>query len=340
MNNEYTLLHNDFKKQILLDPIKQGAKCLKIVSGYATPTMVSWHIKAILESEEKLSPIKITLIVGMCGIDGISKASHEGFNEIVSKSNKPNLSKFICQYLVSGAPVHSKLYLWERDGVPFRAFMGSANYTQAAFSRFRRELLQECNPLQALEYYNTIEPDTMYCNHAEIEDNIKISSKPIHPILETEKTPLISIQGSDAKSVNLSLLTNKDDVGFGSGINWGHRIDGTKREPNQMYISLPVHVKRSNPNFFPIIGNPSGKGNPNFSVLTDDGVNFILRVQQGGNKGITTPLDNSRIGEYFRSRIGVSNGAFVTKQDLENYGRTDVTFYKLDDEHYFMDFSV
>jgi hypothetical protein len=106
-----------------------------------------------------------------------------------------------------------------------------------------------------------------------------------------------------------------------------------------MYISLPSRVKREHPEFFPIIGNRSGKGNPNFSVLSDDGVNFIFRVQQENNKGITTPLDNSRIGEYFRKRIGVAYGAFVTKQDLENY-RTDVTFYKLDDEQYFMDFSV
>ena len=34
------------------------------------------------------------------------------------------------------------------------------------------------------------------------------------------------------------------------------------------------------------------------------------------------------------------NGAFVTKEDLERYGRTDVTFYKIDDEQFFMDFSV
>jgi len=126
----------------------------------------------------------------------------------------------------------------------------------------------------------------------------------------------------------------------GSGINWGHRKDGTPRNPNQMYISLPAHIKREHPSFFPIIGNRSGKGNPNFSVLSDDGVNFIFRVQQENNKGITTPLDNSRIGEYFRYRIGVANGAFVTKQDLLNYGRTDVTFYKLDDEQYVMDFSI
>ena len=180
----------------------------------------------------------------------------------------------------------------------------------------------------------------MCCNHNEIEDKVKILKRPDHPILDTDKPPLLSVQGAGVESVTLSLLTDKGDVGFGSGINWGHRMDGTPRNTNQMYISLPAKIKRDHPGFFPIIGNRTGKGNPNFSVLTDDGVNFILRVQQENDKGITTPLDNSRIGEYFRSRIGVANGAFVTKKDLENYGRTNVTFYKLDDEQYFMDFSI
>ncbi|MEI7485483.1 MAG: hypothetical protein WCK13_12300 [Ignavibacteriota bacterium] len=46
------------------------------------------------------------------------------------------------------------------------------------------------------------------------------------------------------------------------------------------------------------------------------------------------------MGEYFRNRINVANGAPVSTQDLLDYGRTDATFYKIDDETYFMDFSV
>jgi hypothetical protein len=34
------------------------------------------------------------------------------------------------------------------------------------------------------------------------------------------------------------------------------------------------------------------------------------------------------------------NGSYISRTDLENYGRTDVTFYKLDEEQYYMDFSV
>ena len=129
MNNEQNILiFDDFKRIALLDPIKQGAGHLKIISGYATPTMASWHIKEIAESEETLNPIEITLIVGMCLFDGISRATHEGFKDVVYRNNDSQKAIFTCLYVIAGAPVHSKLYLWEREGSPFRAFMGSANY--------------------------------------------------------------------------------------------------------------------------------------------------------------------------------------------------------------------
>lgn len=46
------------------------------------------------------------------------------------------------------------------------------------------------------------------------------------------------------------------------------------------------------------------------------------------------------LGEYFRNRLGLANGAYVTAADLRSYGRTDVTFIKIDEEHYYMDFSI
>lgn len=62
--------------------------------------------------------------------------------------------------------------------------------------------------------------------------------------------------------------------------------------------------------------------------------------KQAYDKAITTPSNNSLLGEYFRNRLGVPNGAPVTKNDLLQYGRTDVTFYKIDDEQFYMDFST
>jgi len=324
---------SDFRNLVLFDPIKQGADNLKIVSGYATHTMASWHITEI--EAQGFDPISITLIVGMCKFDGISVSAHNGFNSLVSGNRSVRQSKLKCQYVVDGTPVHSKLYLWEKNGFPFIAYMGSANYTQSAFSVSRRELIESCSPDDAAIYFEKIEADTMYCNHSEIEDKIRIL--PTHPILQAEETPAISVRGSDVQRVTLSLLARGGETGVRSGVNWGQR---NGREPNQAYIKLPANIARTD--FFPLEGNLSGKHNPHFSVLTDDGINLILRVEQQNNKAITTPLNNSLVGEYIRNRIGVANGQYVTRKDLETYGRTDVTFYKIGDEQdvqYFMDFS-
>ncbi|WP_228378534.1 restriction endonuclease PLD domain-containing protein [Treponema endosymbiont of Eucomonympha sp.] len=110
---------------------------------------------------------------------------------------------------------------------------------------------------------------------------------------------------------------------------------GTTRgaKQNQAYIQLPPTVYRSD--FFP----PKPQ---HFTVVTDDSKSFICKRAQKDEKGqcIHTPHNNSLLGEYFRNRLSLPNGAFVTRADLDRYGRTDVLFYKFDSENYYMDFSV
>lgn len=77
-----------------------------------------------------------------------------------------------------------------------------------------------------------------------------------------------------------------------------------------------------------------------FTVLTDDGNVLICARAQENGKAIHTPHDNSLIGKYFRNRLALASGVAVEKKDLENYGRTDVRFYKIDNETYFLDFSA
>lgn len=111
-------------------------------------------------------------------------------------------------------------------------------------------------------------------------------------------------------------------------MNWGQR---EHRNPNEAYIPLPRKIAKSG--FFPL-------DNKHFTVLTDDRHQLILRVEQQGDKAITTPARNSDLGEYFRNRMNLPNGTFINRSHLDSYGRIDVTFVKLDDETYFMDFSV
>lgn len=314
----------DLDKVVFFNPATQDVNRLCILSGYATPNMTSWLIKNI--SDRLLRPTEITLIVGMIPYDGLSISVHEGFKELLKEKLPQNISKLTCSYVYNNAPVHSKIYIWLKDDAPVVAYTGSADFTQNAFSTRKRENILECDPVIAYNYYKNVENDSIYCNHAEIEDHIILY--PTHPILDNENNPRDSLSGAEIESVTLSLLAKSGEVGTRSGLNWGQRKG---RNKNQAYIPLPIHIAKSG--FFPL-------SKQHFTVVTDDHHQLILRVEQQFDKAITTPLSNAQLGEYFRSRLGLANGQFVTKQDLDNYGRTDVTFYKLDEEQYYLDFSV
>lgn len=132
----------------------------------------------------------------------------------------------------------------------------------------------------------------------------------------------------DLTKVTLTLVDSSANVPARSGLNWGQRPN---RNPNEAYINIPMTTARSG--IFPEVGEV-------FTIETDDQKQLIcVRAQQGG-KGLHTTLNNSLMGEYFRYRLGLRSGEFITAEHLLRYGRTDVDIYKIDTESYYMDFSV
>lgn len=119
----------------------------------------------------------------------------------------------------------------------------------------------------------------------------------------------------------------KERVPMSSGLNWGQRPG---RDPNQAYLAVSADIQREG--FFPDIGIK-------FRLLTDDGYDFIcVRAQQNG-KAIHTE-NNSDLGKYFRTRIGVRSGGLVTIHHLLAYGKTWVDIHRVQDLVYHLDFSV
>lgn len=314
---------HEMREKILFEPLSLGADTLRIISGYSAHTMASWHINEIHERFGTEPEIELT--VGMCMRDMLFRPVHEGFKAVMNER-----ADFVCRYITGGVPVHTKLYLWKKDGKPFRAFTGSANYTQPAFFGRNREAMAECDPDEADYYLDSLEADSMPCTHPDIEKHIIITDRPkkiIRPGTEHEKLSSRSVQSLDVESVSIRLVDRKGKVPERSGLNWGQR-EG--RDRSQAYLSVPADIARSD--FFPERGIY-------FTALTDDNTSLTLNRGQDNGKGITTPLNNAELGRYLRKRLGVHDGAFVTRKNLDAYGRTDITFYKLDDEQYFMDFS-
>ena len=142
---------------------------------------------------------------------------------------------------------------------------------------------------------------------------------------ETRRTDDRATEDTVTLSLLISRGKRKGEIHQKSGLNWGFRPN---RNRNEAYIPVPVQHYE----FFPPIKQE-------FTVLTDDGYPFIFVKAQERGKALETPQSNAELGYYFRKRLGLQFGEFVTKQHLIDYGRTDVTFTKIDEETYLMDFS-
>lgn len=320
------MIIENLAETILFDPLSHDVDELYILSGYATPNMLSWYIKNLYHKVQ--TPIHIRLLVGMVPFDRMSVSVHEGFVQLMSSEFTHEVASLTCSYICEEPATHGNLYIWAKKGKPIFAFTGSASFVQSSFvGHHRQELMMPCNPEEAMRYYELLTNKSVYCNHGEIEEYIIL--QPTHPVLDMECN-LIDDVGKLARegiqSITLSLITHNGEPGQHSGLNWGQR-EG--REPNEAYIPLPASVARDG--FFPL-------EKAHFTAITDDRHQLTLRIEQQNNKAITTPARNSDLGEYFRNRLGLANGAHVRRADLERYGRTDVVFYKFDDETFYMDF--
>ena len=316
------------KNPILEEVLLKPASCcdeIHILSGYANSSMLKRHLELLdeyLKAEKRR--IKIHLIIGMTSKDGISTIEHLAFKDLVKL-----FPDVMCSYIMwEHDPCHSKVYVWLNDGEPVDAYIGSANYSQnAIFNQI--ESLYKCDPVEAESYFQLVSASSIYCNHDEVEDAVKIVSK---KKFMADMKRVEDSTDAGIPFVRLSLLdTRTHDVHKRGGLNWGQR---PKREPNQAYIPIPKSVGRSG--FFP-------DKRQVFPLMTDDGI--VLQCVAQGNKAddpvpkqLTTTNNNSEIGKYFRRRLGVPEGEFVTKADLDRYGMSHVTIFKLEDGTYYMEF--
>ena len=322
-----SLLASKLFEQILIEPIQRGAKELHIVSGYASPAMVTKQFE--YAQQELRSPISINLHVGMTGHDGLSRTNLLGMQAIPRQASG---QIFNCTFSTKGKSDHSKIYVWCSDSGPVEAFIGSANFTQFGFGispsqSGHHETCVRMDPDEAFEYTIVAARGSIGYQSPDIPRYIDLFDDPqrrpdgeVGTDLGTSNTsfailPLVQARGALAGQTHQK-----------SALNWGQR-EG--REPNQAYIPIPSTVTKSK--FFP----PRGV---HFQVVTDDGQAFICTVAQDGDKALETPTDNSILGKYFRERLGLDLGSFVKQEDLSRYGANSVKFTKVNDESYRLDF--
>ena len=336
---------DNLKDEVLLKPaIEFGCTSLKIITGYTDTEFIAKHLidLADLKKEKKIKKFSVDMILGMIGSNSLTEKKHDNINRLINNINyKTKKSKFICRYKFSGQDIHSKVYIWYKDKKPFIAFCGSANYSYNAFLK-RRECMTECDSKEADIYYNSLLTDTILANDAEVSEKIKFS-KSKRKDLEIDKYNLENLSWKmfakkkpiDICKVSL-LKADGKDIGYGSGLNWGIRQNGTKRDRNQAYI--PYNKKDRKEGFFPLKDDPQKKHNPLFKVVTKDFPPFLMRIAQDSGKGIQSAENNALLGQFFRQKLGIPDGTFITKEMLEKYGKTYVEFKKYDNDIFVLDF--
>lgn len=324
-----SLIMEDLFAKVLLEPAQAGAVELHVVSGYASPAMVTKHLTELRELG--VGRFSIDLLVGMTGIDGLPSISLAGFRSIPRQSANANFS---CNFTLPGKSIHSKVYVFSDSRGPIKAFAGSANYTQVGFGLFRNtrvhhEVLVEIDPDPALDYILELHQNSINYLHPQIGDHLKITDEP-GPGEAQQMSMLYGTETTGTpEKVTLPLVQtggSRGEVHERSGLNWGQR-EG--RNPNQAYIPVPADIARTR--FFPDRG-------VHFQLITDDQESFIATVAQDGDKAIETPSDNSLLGKYFRSRLGIDEGAPVETHHLLDYGSNAVEISKIADGLYKMSF--
>ena len=340
-----TLLTENLYEQVLIDPaVKDGADTLYVVSGYASPYTVARHM---LHLQTINKPLSINIILGMAPKDGVPRMRHMSFKELAEKNRKT----FSCSYILEHPSIHTKLYIWAKEGKPLYAFTGSANYTNNGFGLNKnsyKEILCACDPQKSMEYYLSLKKIASPCqdkasesvvidviptiNKSVVKAPITTSSKPPAPI-----TNLLTVlpEATEGERLTISFISKKsgNDVPEQHSLNWGNRPPGSKRLAKPGEACIPVSRENNRKGFFP-------PKNVHFYVHTDDGQRLLCARGGSDGKNLSTPDSNIIIGKYFRDRLGLPLGTLITRKILEKYGRTDVTFTKIDDENYEMDFSV
>lgn len=353
------VVDNDLFNYALMNPLKSKVKpdSLRIVSGYASHAFASGHLATLKGRKEK---INVDLLVGMASVDGIKLLDHEGFVSLHEKKEFEFEGSFVCRYVRAAPAVHSKVYVWCKGNLPVVAFAGSANYTNNGFKvASRKETLVECDPVSAYEFFLSCRKSTVQCQVAQRHEFVRGYEKKTAPEKEKKYTCEVEANPDSPffgyEKIVIPLRNSEGHFGIESGLNWGlnkygrprlqnkSKPSGGRRNPDEAYIRLP---KKFDCGFFPPYikvsrGQSAQEAQIRFSVLTDDNEMFsCIRASGGYGKEIETPQDNTELGRWFRKRLGVASGTMITQKIMKLYGRDDVTFYKISDDQFFMDFSV
>lgn len=125
--------------------------------------------------------------------------------------------------------------------------------------------------------------------------------------------------------------TEKKKVPEKSGLNqWN--ANGRKRKYNEVYIPIPIFIRKNFKGFFP-------SRDKTFDLLLPDGKRLNAEICQDGGKALMTN-PNTDLGEWIlRQVMNLNEGEILTYARLEELGIDSVVIYKEENNMYSIDFT-
>lgn len=316
-----------------------------VISGYLGPKPI-----------ERLAelPMKITVIGGMYS-SGIDARLWDALEK--SKQINPDLKIYF-----SKQEIHSKIYIWKKQGKILYALVGSANFSSKGIRTDYRETLADAtrdtyNPLE--RYYKFILENS--------QENPNLNKKQTIVDYSAPKTDPDSTLLKAKYSYEIPLYSTskgQKTVNPASGLNWGlsngHVADG------DAYIPIPKSLLKENQKLILPYDKdyvtPDGKrkrqSDP-IELIWDDGTLMAASLEgsqkhnnsdypkQLASYSSKTPYLNGKriskksiLGRYLRKRLNVSLKEEITIDTLHNYGRDTITLSLIEDGVYYADFSI
>lgn len=323
------------------DSLPKEPDQLLIISGYLGPDPV-FRLQNL--------PFNVTVIAGMYkrGVD-------TRLNSALNRAQEVNPQLNI---LYATREIHSKIYIWLSDGEILTALIGSANFSSNGLRSDLRETLAVANRgthTYLMHYFNnvfnlSIKNPILRQNQAIIEFTTTAQTYPSAELQLSYNLPLYSIRANEVQEK--------------SGLNWGHSSAHTA--VGDAYIAIPKDILIENQGLFEpfdseyenTLTRKARQSDP-IELLWDDG--YTMPASLEGTQelnGHTYPkqltsysqhvpyLNGERIsaksilGRYLRDRMGVNVNHVISMEDLECYGRTNITLSLIEPGLYYADFSV
>jgi HKD family nuclease len=289
-----------------------------IASAYVSPSACE---KLSLCSIGAQKPVSV--VIGRAIEEGLTSAAIYYFSQLdkILSINGGGIR-------ISNVPFHSKLYL-SKTGKNKRFWLGSSNCTENGLFSWHEaniEVIDKSAITQATRIFNELFINSKPVNSVKVvKHRWKIKSG---AALSFSTSPDFPAEEPD--TFELSLLDNTGKVPEKSGLNWWN-ASGRPRKPDEVYIPIRKSALIAMRNVLGFV-----KRGDEIDAITHDGFTFKVKFAGSEAKDGIDPKNLESSGELtifgkwiLRKALKICPYTLVTKEILERYGRTSLTFYKL-----------